>query len=139
MALPAVNLTAVLVAAVVAFVVGMVYYSPGLFGNKWLKLSGITAAQMKKNRKKGMGVSMFWGFVSVLVYAYILGAFMSYAGATSPGAGATIGFWAWLGFIGTTTLGSVLWEKKSFNLWILNNGHNLIVALVLGAVLGYWA
>ena len=48
----AVNYLAVLVAAIVSMVIGGLWYSPLLFGNVWMKLSGITQKDVEKAKKK---------------------------------------------------------------------------------------
>ena len=45
----------------------------------------------------------------------------------------------WLGFIAPVTLGSVLWEMKSWKLWILNNAYYLVVLVVMGLIFTLWA
>ncbi len=87
---------------------------------------------------EGMGKTYAWTFVGSLVTAAVLGKFVGTMGATSIGAGAAVGFWAWLGFVATVTLGSVLYEKRSFSLYALNNGYQLVALVVMGAVLGVW-
>ncbi len=41
-------------------------------------------------------------------------------------------------FVATVTLGSVLYEKRSFSLYALNNGYQLVSLVVMGAVLAVW-
>ncbi len=42
-----VNFVAVLVAGVVSYFLGALFYSPWLFGNKWLKLNGMKESDAK--------------------------------------------------------------------------------------------
>jgi hypothetical protein len=53
-----INYLAVLVAALVSMVIGGLWYSPLLFGNIWMKLSGITQKDVEKAKKQGMMKSM---------------------------------------------------------------------------------
>lgn len=140
MALPTVvvNNVAVLVAAIVAMVIGGIWHSPMVFGNLWMKLSGLTAKSMDAAKKKGMAKLYIYQFIAILVAAYVLAYFVKYAGAATASDGALVGFWAWLGFVATTTVGSTIWEGKSFKLWLLNNGHNLLTYAVMGAILAVW-
>jgi hypothetical protein len=59
-------------------------------------------------------------------------------GATSVGAGISLGAMVWLGFIATVTLASVLYEKRSVNLYILNNAYQLVSLVVMGAIVAAW-
>ena len=132
-----VNYLSILIASVFSFVVGMLWYSPALFGNLWAKLSKVDIKKSKN--KSSVGVSMLLGFISTLILASVfqyLIVLLKYSGLA---AGATLGFWLWLGFLATSLLGGVLWEGKPWGLYILNSAHWLVNLLVIGASLGYWA
>jgi hypothetical protein len=128
-----VQLFPVVAAAIASMVVGMLWYGP-LFGKEWMKLMKISPAKMKQMGKSA-GNSYFYAFVAALISAFVLSIFINFANATTIGEGAVIGVWAWLGFIATTTLNSVLWEGKSENLYLLNNSHQLVNFAVMGAIL----
>lgn len=128
-----VNYVAVLVAAVVANVIGFVWYSKMLFGKSWMKLSGITEAQMKADKNKMQTYGMM--FLMSLVMAYVLAHFEQVGGAADMVMGATIAFWAWLGFVATTMFGTNLFDKKPFKLFLINSGYHLASLMAMGAVL----
>ena len=125
---------AVLVAAVAAMVVGALWYSPAVFGKQWMKLMGMTKKSMEKE-KKNMGKKYLLTFISLLVTAFVLAHFVDFTGAVDMAEGMQVGFWAWLGFVGPATLINSLWTGKPGQLWALDNGHFLVVLVVMGAVL----
>ena len=127
----AVNYVAILVAAIANMVVGYLWYSKMLFGKAWMKLMG----KKDMGKKDSMLMMMGAGYISSVVMAYVLAIFIQLNGAATPLAGAMTAFWAWLGFVATVTLGSVLWEGKSIQLWVLNAAHHLVGMAVMGAVL----
>jgi len=124
-----VNLWAVLVAAVASFVLGGLWYGP-LFGKSWAKLAKVKAM------KKGMGSGHLAMFISSLVTAYVLAVFIGLAGA-GVGTALAVGFWTWLGFYATLTLGGVLWKGEPINLYWLNNGYGLLNLLLMALVISY--
>ena len=132
----AINFWAVLVAAVGSMVVGSVWYGP-LFGKQWMKLSGLTEKDLEAG-KKDMPKTYGLMYVSSLVMACVLGVFLSNLGITDMAGGAMVGFWAWLGFVATVMFGTVLFEKKSMNLYFLNAAYQLVTLVVMGAILGAW-
>lgn len=136
-----INYLAVLVAAVASMVVGFLWYGP-IFGKKWMALSGITRTDIDKSKDKGMGKSYLLAFIGALLTAYTLYYFIFFANTYfdkwGAMAGMASGFWAWLGFVVPLTLGSVLWEGKSWKLWTLNNSYHLINLLLFGAILSSW-
>jgi hypothetical protein len=130
----AMNYVAIVVAALAAYVLGALWYSPLLFGKQWMKLAG-----MKKMKKPANpGLMYFFGFVSSLVMSGVLALVLPLLGNATIGAGLVSALWIWLGFIGTLTLGSVLWEGKPFALWILNNAYHVVSILIMAAVLTAW-
>ena len=132
---------AVVGGAIASMIIGFVWYGP-LFGKSWLILSGITPEQMEKASKQGMSSSYLISFLGSLLMSYVLAHALIFASTylqvQGIQAGLTAGFWNWLGFIMPVTLGSVLWEKKPWKLWIINNGYYLVTLLVMGSILALW-
>ncbi len=81
-------------------------------------------------------------FVGSLLMAFVLAHALIFASnylkIFDVSAGLTGAFWKWLGFIAPVTLGSVLWEGKSWKLWFLNNGYYLLSLIVMGVILAVW-
>lgn len=129
-----VNLMAVLVCGIASMVIGFVWYSKALFGNTWMKLSGVSEADMKKANSN---MPMLYGtmFIASLVMAYVLAHFAKYAGALTLTDGMVAGFWAWLGFVATTMLTNVLYEGKPVKLYLINAGYQLVTLVVMGMIL----
>lgn len=99
----------------------------------------------KKDREKmmkGMWKPMLGNFLALLLTAYVLTYVIQSAEAFSKtsgvAAGLQAGFWIWLGFIATTALNTVLWEKASWKLYFINVGHHLAGLLLMGAILAAW-
>lgn len=136
-----VNFLAVLVAAVVSMVLGTLWYGP-LFGKPWMKLMDWTKAEIAAGKKKSMGGMYALQLIGSLLMAYVLAHALVFASTyqqvTGISAGLMVGFWNWLGFIAPVTLGTVLWEGKSWKLWILNNGYYLVTLCSMGLVLAWW-
>ena len=139
--------SAVFVAAVSAFVLGSLWYGP-LFGKQWMSLTGISQDQMLAAKQKGMiksGMlrSYIIMFVGNLITSYVLGAaiFFSFLFFIGFGAwaGAIVGFCMWIGFVAPVTLGTVLWEGKSWKLWVLNNAYYLVSFMLMGLIFMWMA
>ncbi len=131
-----INYLAVLVAAIVNMALGFVWYGP-LLGKQWMKASGRTKESMKKE-KKDMPMMMGSMFIGALIMAYVLAIFIGLTGALTLSAGLMIALLAWFGFIATTMLQDVLYEKKNKQLATINLGYNLVALLVNGALLAVW-
>lgn len=133
-----INVLAVIVAAIVSMVIGSIWYSPLLFGNIWMKLSDIKFSKDKKEQQAMMLRSYGLGVVSSLVLAYVLARFIQLFEADTAAAGAEIAFWAWLGFIVTTQFGAVLWEGRSYKVFLIGAGNMLVTLVSMGVILAVW-
>lgn len=128
-----INYIAVIASAVVAFVVGFVWYGP-LFGKQWMKLSGMTSESMK-GMKMNPKQSMALAFLGTLVLAVVLDYFLMAMGVTDVLGAVKLAFWVWLGFFVTTLSGSVLWEGKSPKLYLFSIVYHLVSLAIIAAVL----
>ncbi len=139
--MPPINYLSVVVAAIASMVIGSIWYGPYLFGKVWMELSGHTP-DPSKGQPSAMIKSYSIMFVGSLLMAFVLDHALIYASTytltVGVPAGLMVGFWNWLGFIAPVTLGTVLWEGKSWKLWFLNNGYYLVTLLVMGIILALW-
>ena len=129
-----VSYLAVVVAAVVALVIGFIWYSPRVFGNRWMAYLGTTQAQLGNPGPTGMLV----GVVASLINAWVLAVLALNLGGKSVTDGILLGVLAWLGFMATITAAQISFEKKSWGLWVLNNAHNLLVQVIMAAIVTAW-
>lgn len=139
-----INWLAVLVAGISAFVVGGIWYSPGLFGKAWMKDNGFTEDQIKTGGNKGK----IFGFTFIfsLVMAANLGMFLVDPPATCPEGcgiktdlawGATAGFLAGIWTFCAIAIHS-LFELKSWRLIFINGFYSLVSLTLMGAIIGAW-
>jgi Protein of unknown function (DUF1761) len=129
-----INYLAVIVAAIVNYALGSLWYGV-MFGGLWKKLTGIP--EMKPTAPAivlGIIGAFFMSFI--LDHAIIFAS--AYMNSGGIGAGLMCGFWNWLGFIAPVTLGVVIYEKKSWKLWLLNNSYWLVSLLLMGMILAVW-
>ena len=136
-----INFWAVLVSAIASFIIGWLWYGP-LFGKKWMALSHVTPEMMTDGKNKNMTKQIIFSFVGSLVMAFVLkhnivfgSAYLNMYGIS---AGIQAGFWNWLGFMAPISMHRVLWEKRSWSLWFLDNAYYLVSLLVMGSILAVW-
>ncbi len=140
-----INYLAVLGAAIVAIGLGFLWFGP-LFGKQWMASMGITPDKMEamkaSAKEKGMGKTYVLMSLSTLIMSYVLAHALvfasSYLNVSGIAAGLQVGFWNWLGFVMPVTLGSVLWDNKSWTYWAITSGYYLVALLLMGEVLALW-
>ena len=126
------NLWAILVAAVSAFVLGGIWYG-SLFGAAWKRANGFTGEPPAANMGKVFGIS----FVLSLVMSFNLAMFLNDP-KTTVAWGATAGFLAGFGWV-MMGLGIVsLFERRPLSYVLINGGYLTVALTVMGAILGAW-
>lgn len=100
------NFLAIILATVLQFVLGAVWYMP-LFGKLWGKIHGIDklSKETQKKMMKGMGLLLAVQLVATLVTTVVLAIFLAYQPTWN--AYAMAGFF-WIGFVVPTQVSAVL-------------------------------
>lgn len=124
---------AVLVAALINFAIGGLWYSPLMFAKVWAREAGMTEAQMNQG---GMGRIFGLAFVANLVAAANLAAFLG--PKATLGFGTFAGFAAGLGWVAMALGVTYLFERRSLKLWLVNSGYQVVAFTAMGALLGAW-
>ena len=134
-----VNTWAVLAAAVSSFVVGMIWYAPTVFGEKWRVLIKMDKSEMKK----GPG-GQAWALTvaGALLQAYIL-AHVTYLASqyfidrSWMSVALTTAAWMWAGFQLSMLVTHDSFEKRPLKLTMLNAGNQLATLMAMGLVIGW--
>lgn len=129
-----INYPAVVLAAIVHWILGAVWY--GIFSKQFLAL--ITPEKMKELEHQSEAKAFILAFVSSLILAYVLARYLQYTKAAGVLDGLRTAFSLWLGFIVTTQLLIVLFEGRAAGLYLLNIGYQLVACASAGAILTLW-
>lgn len=132
-----INYPAVLVAAIVHFIIGGIWYGV-IFGNKFIQLIGWTPEKLQQVANQSHVKEYIFAFLSSLVLVYILAHFVQYTKAKGAADGIQTAFWLWLGFVVTTQLATVVFEERNLGLYLLNVSYQFVACLVAGAILALW-
>lgn len=125
----------ILIAALVGYAIGALWYSPILFGNIWMKELGISKKDIEKSKKKDMTMTYMLSFVATLIMAIVLFVCLEAFRVDRLIEALIVSFFLWLGFIAVVMLNMIFWESKSFRLYFINSTHYLTVMLVMGIIL----
>jgi hypothetical protein len=131
-----INYWAVIVAAVVAFVMGGLWYSPLLFGKAWLKLRGMNSVDTTATEMRP--AEILAEFVRGLIVAVVLAGFVVHLGVVNWVGAIYLGLAVWIGFQATGVVGSVIHEHYPVKLFAIHSGDALAKTLVMTVILGVW-
>ena len=136
------NYVAILVSAVILWVLGAIWYSPALFAKPWMEILGIKKGESKRS---GLMLGMVASFIGDLVLSSILATIIFWANAFgfAPSAfgfgnGCVLGVLMWFGFIAAPNLPQGLYEGRPFKLFAINSGYWLLGLFIVGGLLGAW-
>jgi hypothetical protein len=133
MSMSTLNVWAVLVAAVVGFLLGGLWFSPSVFGNAWKKANGFGADEPPK----AGAMRMLIAFLLTLVMSANLGMFLNDP-KTTLAWGATAGFLAGFGWVAMGFGIASVFERRPFTYVLVNGGYFVVILVVMGAILGGW-
>jgi Protein of unknown function (DUF1761) len=131
--MPEVNVWAVLAAGVASMVLGGLWYSPLLFGNAWMRASGMTEERARSaNMAKVMGTAFVLAVVGAAVFAMFLGP------RPAPGFAAAAGLSAGLCWVAGSFGINYLFEQRPLRLFAINGGYHTLQYTLIGLILGLW-
>ena len=133
-----INFLAVLVGGVAAFALGSLWYT-AFFGKAWQKLLGLSDESLQKGN---IALTMLSSFVLMTFMSFGLAILIQgHAQSTSeigllPGLyhGLTVGVF----FVGMSIGINYLYQRRSFKLWLIDAGYQVLFLGLQGAILGFW-
>jgi hypothetical protein len=134
MSFAAINYLAVIVATIVAFFIGAIWYS-ALFRTQWMAAVGATAGAAAKPPTP-LPQLLVINAVGNLILSFILSALLHSLGSASFGGGIAVGFLVWLGFIATVLTVNNTFANRPAALSLIDGGYWLVVLIVDGAIIG---
>jgi Protein of unknown function (DUF1761) len=126
-----VNYLAVIVAAVAAVAIGIVYYGVLGVGDRQSRLLGTSSARPGPIQ----GVT---GLIVGLVNAWVIAVLSLSLGATSVVDAIWLGALVWLGFAATFKAAQVAFERRPWAVWVLQGIHDLIAEIVVAVIVTLW-
>ena len=127
------NWLAIVAAAVSAFALGALWYSPLLFVERWMKETGMTRESAKRaNVMMTFGFSFLLSLVASFFLALFIG---TNAGA---GFGALAGFMAGFGWVFTFIGIIYLFERRSLAHFLINALYSVVSLTLMGFIIGIW-
>lgn len=126
-----INWMAVVVATIMTFAVGAIWYGP-IFGTAWMAEMGFTEEELKEaNMVKIYGTAFVLEFIMAMNLAFFLG-------SSSISEGAFYGFLTGFGWIAMAMGVNALFSRTSFKLWFINSFYFVVTFTLMGVILTAW-
>jgi hypothetical protein len=127
------NYLAILVSAIVYFLIGFLWYSPMLFADRWAKETGVS---MGKGQKLPV-MPMIGEFIGTLLFTLGIAVFLKGMTTTGILTGIVTGIMTIVLFVFPLNSGTWFFKGKRV-LFLIEWGYQSIGALVIGIILSLW-
>ena len=133
------NFWGVLLAFVVSFISGGIWFGPKTFYPVWMKARGIESGQLKNDHKPAI---LFGGtIVGVLIQTLTLGLIIASLSKHMPisvGTGAAVGAALGVGIGMFASLSHRLFGGENFKVWIIETANDAINLTIAGAIIAFF-
>ena len=126
------NWAAVVVAGLVGYFPGALWYSPMGFLKPWARELGVDLTAKPKGVGVKVAIGLIPALVAAIVFAMIVGPHPSLHHGLMTGAEVAIGF------VATSLAVQYLYEQRSLTFWLVNSGYHLLQFVLMGVVLALW-
>lgn len=126
------TLLVALLAALVAFGVGGLWYAPKVFGAYWMSEMGMDMSDHKAGSAKWVGMAKMYALT--LVQAILLVVVLGQV-ATAP-TGALLGVLVAMGFVATMIGVNNIAERRTLKFFMINAGYAVLSFAIMGAMIG---
>ncbi len=116
-----INYISILVASVLQFALGSLWYSPVIFGKLWMRIMETTHLPKEELQKIQKEMIPFYAlqFLLTMITTSIFAIFIFISKTYNIGMSVSmIAIFVWLGFIMPTQIGTVLWGKTNKKFWL---------------------
>lgn len=128
-----------LVVSLVCFMLGALWYSPALFVKAWLEEMKITPEMVAAQRAKGgMGKELIKAWLCTIVTAVSLDLLVTMHRSHSATSGALMGLLVGVGLVGSREATNAIFQKTSLRHLAIVAGHDAVLCVIGGAILGVW-
>lgn len=136
--IPEINYWAVLLATVGSMVVGSVWYTPKVFGNRWMRIAKVDPAQSAVGAWLPLVVSVVLSFLLAWVLAGSITIAWHFYGGGFLWSAIVTAVTLWAGFTAGRIIVHDIFEGRPSSLTVLNIAHELVTVLVMALILGLW-
>lgn len=141
MTLSGLNIVGIIIATVVSFISGGIWFGPKTFYPVWMKARGIESGILTENQNKP---AILFGstFVGILIQTLTLGAVITSLQQHNPNIGivdgAAIGLALGVGIAAFASLSHRLFGGESFKVWIVETSNDAINLALAGAIIAFF-
>lgn len=135
---PEINYWAVLLATLSSMVVGAIWYTPKVFGDYWMKASGVTPSGDARDAVRPILVTLVVSFVTAWVLAGAIWLAYDFYGGSFLVNALLTAIVLWGGFTAARFITHDAFDGRKPGLTVLNCAHELVTLVVMALIIGVW-
>lgn len=136
MAVPEINVLAVIIATLSTMLVGTVWYTPRVFGNYWMRTAKVNPSGEAKDALKPILITLVVSFISAWVLAGSAAIAQEFYGGNFLVNTLVTAVILWAGFTASRFVTHDAFESRPAGLTVLNSAHELVTFVVMALVIG---
>ena len=135
------NLVGVLVAFVVSFISGGIWFGPKTFYPIWMKARGIESGQLTSQQNKPailFGGTILGIFAQTLTLALVISSLQAHNSSFSVAEGALVGAALGIGIAAFASLSHRPFGGENVKVWIIETANDALNLTIAGAIITYF-
>ena len=136
--IPDINYLAVIAATLSTMVVGSIWYTPKVFGNYWMKAAGIKPSGKASDAIGPIIVTVIVSFITAWVLAGAVAISQHFYGGSFLVNALLTTLILWAGFTAARFVTHDQFDKRPWQLTVLNVTHELVTVMVMALIIGVW-
>lgn len=136
--IPEINYWAVLIATMAAIVIGSIWYTPKVFGDRWKRWADVKDPQTTTEAWLPILVSIVLAFLLAWVLADSVAIAWHFYGGSYFSSAIVTGLTLWAGFTAGRLITHEVFMGRPSQLTILNVSYELVLVVVMSVVIGAW-
>lgn len=135
---PHINYIAVVLATLSSMIVGSIWYTPRVFGNYWMKKSGVTPSGNSKDAIKPIVITVIVSFITAWVLAGAVWISFDFYGGSFLVNALVTGIILWAGFTAARFITHDAFDGRPTGLTVLNVAHEFVTIVIMALIIGVW-
>ncbi len=131
------NWWAVIVSALIYFLLGWLWFSPVVFAKPWMAMRNFSAESMEQGRKR-MPALMGGAAAVALILAIAMGVLVHKLNITAPWGAIKLGATVGIGLFAAPTFTGYSFQGQPLKLWAIESGYPVLGMIIVAVVQALW-
>jgi hypothetical protein len=119
-------------------IVGSIWYTPKVFGNRWMRMTGVTPSGNSRDAVRPILVTVVVSFVTAWVLAGAVFIAWDFYGGSFFANSVVTAILLWAGFTAARFVTHDAFDGRPTGLTVLNVAHEFVTLVIMAIIIGVW-